>query len=243
MEDKENEKRESLPLKIFYSYSKEDEEFRIQLEKHLSLLKRQGAISGWHFRMITGGMEWKNQIDYHLGKSKIILLLVSSDFISSEYCYDVEMTKAMQLHRNKTAQVIPVILRPVDWQSAPFGKLQALPKDGKPITKWANRDEAFLDIVQGIRQIIQEFQPTHYSSVRSTNRLSSESQHQVVSNLYCSRCGTKAGGEKTTCTNYAGDHSFKSYTGDVYCSRCGIKAGEKTTCTNYAGDHSFKSVE
>ena len=143
-------------IEVFYSYSHKDEELRDQLENHLTMLKRKGTIEGWHDRRISAGREWEGQIDQHLNSAKIILLLVSSDFLASHYCYDVEVERAMQRHESGQARVIPIILRPCDWQSAPFGKLNSLPTDVKPVTRWDDRDEAFLNIAEGIRKAIEE---------------------------------------------------------------------------------------
>ena len=155
------------PIGIFYSYAQEDEEFREKLEKHLAILRRNGVVKEWHFRKIKGGEEWKNEIDENIKNSQIILLLVSSDFLSSDYCYNVEMKKAMELHKNRLARVIPIILRAVDWHDAPFGEMQALPKDGKPITSWENRDEAFLDISQGVKSVCEEITRTKLETITS----------------------------------------------------------------------------
>jgi hypothetical protein len=143
-------------LEVFFSYAHEDEKLRDELVKHLSLLKRQGVIRDWHDRQITAGTEWAGAIDAHLQSAQIILMLVSADFMASDYCYDVEMQRAMERHEAREARVIPVILRPVDWQGAPFGKLQALPTDGKPITNWPNQDAAFVNVARGIRAVAQE---------------------------------------------------------------------------------------
>jgi hypothetical protein len=146
----------AAPLEVFFSYAHEDELLRNKLAKQLKLLERQGAIKGWHDRQISAGTEWAGQIDTHLDTARIILLLISSDFIASDYCYDLELQRAMERHGAGAARIIPIILRPCDWHSAPFGKLQALPKDGKAITTWSNEDEAFLDVAQGIRRVAQE---------------------------------------------------------------------------------------
>ena len=112
----------------------------------VSSLKRQGVIREWYDREITAGAEWKGQIDQHLNVAGVILLLISADFLASDYCYDVEMTRALERHGQDEARVIPVILREVEgWQRAPFGKLQSLPTDGKPVTSWNIRDEAFAE--------------------------------------------------------------------------------------------------
>jgi DNA-binding NarL/FixJ family response regulator len=143
-------------LEVFFSYAHKDEALRDKLVTHLSTLKRQGAITDWHDRLISPGAEWVGQIDNHLNAAGIILLLISPDFIASDYCYGVELVRAMERHQAGQARVIPIILRPVDWTGTPFSKLQALPKDGKPITIWANEDEAFLDVAKGLRRITEQ---------------------------------------------------------------------------------------
>ena len=143
-------------IEVFFSYSHKDEELRNELKKHLSILKRQGVITGWHDRRIGAGKEWEGEIDAHLNTAYIILLLISSDFLASDYCYDVEMKRAMERHEAGEARVIPIILRSCDWRGAPFGKLQALPKDTKPVTSWTNQDEAFTDVARGIRAAVED---------------------------------------------------------------------------------------
>ncbi|MCP4656161.1 MAG: toll/interleukin-1 receptor domain-containing protein [bacterium] len=138
----------------FFSYSHKDEVLREQLEVHLAPLKREDAIRTWHDREILAGEDWDGEIDKHLERADLILLLISPDFLASDFCFDREMTRAMKRHRTGEARVIPIILRPCDWQRAPFGQLQALPKDGKPVTSWPDRDQAFLDVEQGIRRAI-----------------------------------------------------------------------------------------
>ena len=142
-------------MEVFYSYSHADEKLQEELEKHLTLLKRQGYITTWHDRDISAGREWEQEISGHLNTAWIILLLISPDFISSDYCYSKEMTRALERHESGKACVIPIILRPVDWREAPFGKLQALPKRAKPVTSWSDQDEAFLNVVEGIREAIK----------------------------------------------------------------------------------------
>lgn len=144
------------PVEIFYAYSHKDEHLRDKLEKHLSILKRQGVVTGWHDRKISPGEEWGGEIDMRLNTARIILLLISPDFLASDYCWDVEVERAMERHEAGEARVIPVILRPVVWKGALFGKLQALPKDGKPVTSWTNRDKAFVDIATGIQAAVEK---------------------------------------------------------------------------------------
>ncbi|MDX6500614.1 MAG: hypothetical protein QOG23_3874 [Blastocatellia bacterium] len=143
-------------VEVFYSYAHEDEKLRDELKKHLSNLKRQGVITDWYDRDISAGKEWDDEIKQHLDSARVILLLISPDFMDSDYIHDVEVKRALERHVLGEASVIPVILRPVDWQGAPFSKLQGLPTDAKPVTSWDDRDEAFLEITKGIRKAIQE---------------------------------------------------------------------------------------
>ncbi|SOC48164.1 TIR domain-containing protein [Rhizobium subbaraonis] len=137
---------------VFFSYSHADEGHRDQLEKQLSMLKRQGVIETWHDRRIGAGEEIHRAIDDHINTDNIILLLISADFIASDYCYDIEMQRAMERHDKGEAIVIPVILRACDWHHAPFGKLKAVPLDGKPITQWPDIDDAFLQVAKAVRE-------------------------------------------------------------------------------------------
>lgn len=140
---------------IFFSYSHKDEVLRNELEAHLALLKREGLVEAWHDRRIVAGDEIDDAVFNQLEVADIILLLVSSDFISSAYCYSREMARAMERHRAGEARVIPVILRHCDWIRAPFGQLLAAPRDGKPVASWPDRDEALTDVARQIRQAVE----------------------------------------------------------------------------------------
>jgi len=149
----------SKPIEVLYccSDSKKDEGMQQNLEKHLKILQRQSVITTCHKGMIGAGKEWETETNKQLITADVILLLISVDFIASDWCWDVEVKRAMERHEAKQARVIPVILHPTDdWESAPFGKLKPLPKDGKPVSKWRNRDEAFCNIAQGIRAAVEE---------------------------------------------------------------------------------------
>jgi hypothetical protein len=145
---------------VFYSYSHADITYREQLEKHLSLLERQGIIKGWHDRRIGPGDEWEGDINEHLNRARLVLLLISSDFIASKYCYDIEMTRALELHSIGITRVIPILLRPVDWNGAPFAKLQFLPENGTPVSQWSQMDDAFRSIAQAIRKVLNPVSPS-----------------------------------------------------------------------------------
>jgi hypothetical protein len=141
--------------RVFISYSHRDEQYRNELDKHLALLKRQGAVNIWSDHCIRPGEEFDPAIATALEASDLILLLISADFMHSDYCSTVEMTRAMERHQDGTAVVVPIILRPCDWHSAPFGRVKVLPTDGKEVAKWPSWDDAFLDIAQQLRALLE----------------------------------------------------------------------------------------
>jgi tetratricopeptide (TPR) repeat protein len=144
------------PLALFISYSHKDDDLRAKLDAHLSLLKRQDVFDVWHDRRIAAGREWAGEIDNALEDADVVLLLVSSDFLASDYCYDKEMVRALQRHDQGSARVVPVILRPCDWQSSQFGRLQALPRDGHPVVSYANVDTALTEVALALRALADE---------------------------------------------------------------------------------------
>jgi serine/threonine protein kinase len=143
-------------IEIFFSYSHKDKKLRSELEKYMTHLKRHPSIKAWYDGEIGAGKEYAQEILTHLNKAHIILLLVSQDFIASDYCYNIEMQKALQRHEAKTARVIPIILRQAFWENTPIGKLQALPTGAKPITQWSDRNQAYMDVVRGIQKEIEK---------------------------------------------------------------------------------------
>jgi hypothetical protein len=143
------------PAEIFLSYAHEDEDMMDKLRKHLSPLVRSKQATIWYDRQIQAGSVWASVINDHLRTAEIILFLVSADFLNSDYCYETEMQEALDRHERGEACVIPVIIRPVaDWQNTPFGKLQAVPKNGKPVKSWSDQDAALVNVVQEIRKTI-----------------------------------------------------------------------------------------
>lgn len=144
-------------LNIFIAYAREDESLRIRLDKHLAALRRNSKAITWCDAKIEPGKEWEKSIFTALSKARIILLLISADFIDSNYCYDIEMKNAIERHESGTAIVIPIILSHCDWLDTPFAKLQVLPKDAVPVMdrKWYNEDEALQDVAIRIKTVVQ----------------------------------------------------------------------------------------
>src|SRR5436305_5294340 len=150
-----------MPVNIFFCYAHEDETLLKKLKTHLRPLQRQGLITEWYDRDISAGTEWEQQIKEQLNSAQIILLLVSPDSMDSDYCYGIEMKRALERHQRGEARVIPIIVRPVYWHGKPLGQLQALPTDGQPVTSshWQDRDAAFYAITQGIYNVVEQLMP------------------------------------------------------------------------------------
>tara|TARA_R110000787_G_scaffold286186_1_gene403613 strand:+ start:8958 stop:11480 length:2523 start_codon:yes stop_codon:yes gene_type:complete len=150
-----------MTKKIFISYSHKDEKYREDFGEHLSMLQRNKVIECWHDRKILPSEDWKNTIDHNLDVADIIIFLVSPSFLASDYCYDVEVKRAIERHNEGSAKIISVIIRDCDWAGCSFSRFQAVPKNVLPISKWDDNDTAWLDVINGIKSLIQDFTPSH----------------------------------------------------------------------------------
>lgn len=144
-----------MSKKVFISYSHKDETFKDELDTHFSALKRSGLVDVWHDRRIDAGTEWDDEIKAELESADIILLLVSANFLASEYIWKVEIARAMERHRAKEAKVVPVFIRSCDVKGMPFEGIQGVPRDAKPVASFTDRDEAYVQIAKGIRAILE----------------------------------------------------------------------------------------
>jgi hypothetical protein len=154
----------SAPIHLFFSYAANDGLLRDELVTQLSNLRRQDRIRSFDQRMVGVGQERNAVLAARFEQAQVILLLISPDFMASDYCNDVEVKRAMERHERGEARVVPILVRPCDWVGAPFAKLRALPRRGKAVTSWDDRDEAWLDVVVGIRSAIEEVQWTQAKS-------------------------------------------------------------------------------
>jgi hypothetical protein len=158
--------------RVFFSYCHEDDRYRDKIDKHLSLLKRQGLIASWYDHKITAGKNLDEEIARELEQADIILLLASSSFIASDYCYCKELKRAIDRHEAGQARVVPIIVRDCEWHSSVFAKLKALPRDGEAVTSWKNRDEAYKNIAMGIREVVKELNAGRPSAASGTKEAS-----------------------------------------------------------------------
>ena len=150
----------AAPVTLFYSYAHEDETLRDELQGHLKLLERRGLLAPWHDRRIVPGADWSGAIDSNLRSAELVLLLVSKDFIESDYIMGTELAVAMQRQAERAAVVVPIVVRAVDFdpddaQELPFLRLQGLPTDLRPVTSWPNRDEAWTNVAKGLRATVK----------------------------------------------------------------------------------------
>ena len=153
----------AAPVTLFYSYAHEDETLRGELQGHLKILERRGLLAPWHDRRIVPGEDWAERIDENLRAAELVLLLVSKDFIESEYIMGTELGAAMARHAQHATVVVPIVVRavdldPEDADALPFLKLQGLPTDLKPVTSWPNRDEAWTNVAKGLRATVKSIQ-------------------------------------------------------------------------------------
>jgi O-acetyl-ADP-ribose deacetylase (regulator of RNase III) len=150
----EANRRERSPVTVFVSYAHEDEKYAQLLLEAMSGLRLEGLVRAWHDRRIMPGSDWQVDIETAIEETDMMLLIVSSSFLNSPYCTGVELGRALQLHDDRKLIVVPIIARPSDWRPL-LGRFQALPKDGKPISSYSDLDEANLNVVLGLRQLIE----------------------------------------------------------------------------------------
>lgn len=158
---------------LFYSYAHEDEPLRDELAGHLKILERRGLIQAWHDRKIVAGQDWAQAIDENLDSAELVLLLISKDFVESDYCFGVELKRTMERQAAKACEVVPIFVRAVsleaeDAEDFPFMKLQGLPTDLKAVTSWANRDEAWTNVAKGLRATVSGIRARRPAPVAST---------------------------------------------------------------------------
>jgi internalin A len=139
--------------KVFISYSKSDKEYLETAKKHLKLFERQGKLKIWDDTQLIAGEVWDAAIKRELAAADIILFLVSSDLMATDYIWDIEMTTAMSRAATGQVKVVPIIIRDCTWTGAPFGRFAALPSKGIPIATAPNADAAWKEVVEKIEKI------------------------------------------------------------------------------------------
>jgi hypothetical protein len=190
-------------IKIFYSYSRKDLDMRNTLESHLAPLKNAKKIQTWHDLQLEPGTEWERDIQQQLHTADIILLLVSSSFMGSDYCYSTELQVAIERHNAGEARVIPVILRPCDWnhEDVPFSKLNVLPTHARPITSWPDPDEAYAIVAQKIRETVEQLRQQKIT--RQQQRLALKQHAAELHNKLQNRAAQEAERQRLSLTDWS----------------------------------------
>jgi hypothetical protein len=138
--------------RVFVSYARVDEAYRVRLNVHLAPLVREGLIDLWSDRAIAAGSDWERDIERELAVADIVLLLVTPDFVASVYCFEQELTEAIRRHEEDGVCILPVLVKHVDLVNLPFGRFQGLPLNRRPVSAWQDPDEAWLQVAQGVRR-------------------------------------------------------------------------------------------
>ena len=143
-----------MAWRVFYSYAHEDRELRDKLSAFLAPLVQNNKLVEWYDRKVKPGADWAHEINDRLDTADLILLLVSGDFLASEYCFGVEVDKALARLKQGEAEVVPILLKPCLFDESRFSELQFLPRDAKPITSSAAPDDAFVEVAKEIRDLV-----------------------------------------------------------------------------------------
>lgn len=168
-------------MKAFISYSHHDAEFLNALHQHLASLRRQKLLETWTDREIDAGGVLDEEIAAAMERANLFLLLVSSSFINSDYCYDKEFKKTLEKQKAGKALVVPIIVRPCDWQIPELRQFKALPEDGHPIHShhWHSIDAAFAEVVKGLRNLIETRKKKAEKFVPDESHVTSEQREEL----------------------------------------------------------------
>ena len=152
---------------VFYSYSHEDAHLRNRLSTYLDPLERNKTIVGWYDRKIEPGAKWEIEINNQIDTAHLILFLISENFLASDYCFGVEVERAMARQKSGDVKVIPILLKPCLWEESRFRELQIIPRDNRPITLWPSQEEAFVELAKEIRRIVSAEPPVSHTLAQS----------------------------------------------------------------------------
>jgi len=151
------------PWRLFYSYSHKDADLRARLATYLAPLRQQKKIVEWYDRDIKPGGDWDKEISEQLKSAHLILLLVTEDFLASDYCFGVEVEHALARLKAGEVQVVPVSLRPCLWEESRFSELQIIPRDAKPISSLTSPEDGFVNVANEIRVLVSDSPPSSSS--------------------------------------------------------------------------------
>ena len=174
------------PIKIFISYSHKDKSYLDKFQIHLSSLTREGLIENWTDNEIVPGQEWDQSIKRNLEQADLIVFLISADFLASDYIHRVEIAKAMKRYSKGEVVVVPILIRPCDFKSLELFKFQALPKNLTPVSRWEDKDEAWLNVVKQLRLVVKSLiqKKANASTDNSQTERNSNNSNNTINNYF-----------------------------------------------------------
>jgi hypothetical protein len=141
---------------LFLSYAHEDRDIVAELRKHLAPLQHEQIVTDWYDLELMPGDDWDREILSQLASSDLVIVMISADFLASNYAYGRELRLALNLHDQERVHLLPVIGRNCKWQNLPFARLQVLPEGAVAINSWQSRDDAFVSVVLGVERVARE---------------------------------------------------------------------------------------
>ena len=179
-----------IPVQVLLLYTHKDARFRDDLMASLIPLERQGLIMFYEERIITPGTEWAAEMNKRLASTQLILLLISPDFLASDYVWSNELKHILRRAKAGEILVIPIIVRAADWHNSPYGMFRPLPSNEVPVHAWTSRDEAYVDIAQGIQTAVEAFNLRRQERPRSEPDTAQTKQKASATNRWPVRTGT-----------------------------------------------------
>ena len=233
-------------MKAFISYSHRDEARRERLNTHLAVLRREGRVEEWFDRKILAGGGIDPEIDERIEWCDLFLPLVSPDFLASDYCYEREMTIALERHDANEARVVPIIVEPCDWKNTPLGRLKAVPCDGHPIALWDNENDAYLDVVKELRRIVTAHEAQRAGHVRASYAGMTETDHLgsvISSSRPTAGPGALQGTGLSPHGRVGGNLRIHRPDGTLVKSATGERAHERSTTRRYRRKRDFDEID
>jgi len=154
----EKTKPDASRTKIFISYSHKDKAFIDRLMVHLKPLEKHGLIDAWVDSRILAGEQWKAEINTALSSSQVAILLVSADFLASDFIVDNELPPLLEKAKEEGVTIIPVILKPCRFnREKTISQFQAINSPAEPVS---GMDEHGRELIyDAIAQRIEDLLP------------------------------------------------------------------------------------
>jgi len=153
---------------IFISYSHRDEQYKDELLRHLRILEKQGVASFWDTSLIPAGADWSVEIAKAIDESEVAILLISPDFLASDYVVEKELPALLKRAKSRNTIVMPILVRPTQWTSVPeLAQFKFLNDVRSPLSSSNQRDEDYARISQQIAELVMAAKDDRKANFRS----------------------------------------------------------------------------